>query len=67
MSSLLRVSHQRLRFRFGGACDILNSLMSSVTCRFVAAMDGNAGTRRRAHVNGHGTLLRDVGWSQPHM
>ena len=38
-----------------------------MTCTFVAAIDGNAGTRRRADVNGHGTLLRDVGWSQPHM
>jgi hypothetical protein len=59
-SQLLRVStsHQHLRCRFGGARDVLNSSTSSLTCTFVAAMDGNAGTRRRADTNGHGTPSR---------
>jgi hypothetical protein len=68
VAQLLRVStsHQHLRCSFGGTRDILNSSTSSVTCTFVAATPIVIGTRR-ADMNGHGTLLRDVGWSQPHM
>jgi hypothetical protein len=47
--------------------DAVNSSTSSVTCTFVAAMDGNADRDRHSSSHRHGTFLRDVGWSQPHM